>query len=80
MDTTTEQLFFAIRNFYDVVTEQQKQLDVVAESHFKLADTLRNALGMEPESRSPSSASHAAILKAKIDIDELEQLFKKGKS
>jgi hypothetical protein len=80
MDTTTEKLFFAIRNFYDVVTEQQKQLDVVADSHFKLADVLRNALGMEPESPPPSSASHGAILKAKIDIDELEQLFKKGKS
>ncbi|WP_216843080.1 hypothetical protein [Granulicella sp. S190] len=53
---------------------------MIAESHFKLGDVLRNALGMERESLPPTSASYAAILKAKIDIDELEKLFRKEKS
>jgi hypothetical protein len=75
-----EKLFFVMKNLYDVVGLQQQGLDVIAGSHFKLADIVRNAVGLESEGTPPPSASQSAIDQVGVEIAELERLFKKGKS
>ncbi|MBB5331881.1 hypothetical protein [Tunturiibacter gelidoferens] len=70
-------LFFLLRNLHDLISQQQQQLDVIAESHFKLCDVARNKLGMAvaPSPSPPSPSPHAAIVTVKGEIDKLEQLF-----
>ena len=76
--STSTQLFIVLRNLHDIIASQQQQLDLIAESHFKLGYAVRSELGIDPEATLPTAPTQAAIDKAKVDIDELEKLFQKG--